>query len=155
MQDGSLPGLDLEFLYYETPVGKVRRNKQFGREHIDILAKERHSKALVVVEVKKQGDDLDSAVSQGLSYVEWLFKYREQLKPRIAQLGWDVDMDKLKLIVLTPGTQINISGLDTDVLEQVKRLNSEVGVVYINPGWERDEEISVKDEKVVLSKVKI
>ncbi|MDO9098868.1 MAG: hypothetical protein Q7U60_12210, partial [Candidatus Methanoperedens sp.] len=30
MQDGSLSGLDLEFLYYETPVGKVKRNKQFG-----------------------------------------------------------------------------------------------------------------------------
>ncbi|MBU4220799.1 MAG: hypothetical protein KKA10_04125 [Euryarchaeota archaeon] len=86
MQDGSLSGLDLEFLYYETPVGKVRRNKQFGREHIDILAKEMHSKALVVVEVKKQGEDMDSAVFQGLSYVEWLFKHRERLKPRIAQL---------------------------------------------------------------------
>ncbi len=47
------------------------------------LAKERHSKAMVVVEVKKQGDDMDSAVSQGLSYVEWLFKYRERLKPGI------------------------------------------------------------------------
>jgi hypothetical protein len=44
MQDGSLPVIDLEFLYYETPVGKVRRNKQFGREHIDILAKERHKR---------------------------------------------------------------------------------------------------------------
>jgi hypothetical protein len=54
MQDDSLPGLDLEFLYYEMPVGKVRRNKQFGREHIDILAKERHSKVLVVVEVKNR-----------------------------------------------------------------------------------------------------
>ena len=71
---------------------KVRRNKQFGREHIDILAKERHSKALVVVEVKKQGEDLDSAVSQGLSYVEWLSKYRERLNPRITQLGWNVDV---------------------------------------------------------------
>jgi len=145
MQDDSLPGLDLEFLYYETPVGKVRRNKQFGREHIDILAKEMHSKALVVVEVKKQGEDMDSALSQGLSYVEWLFKYRERLKPRIAQLGWDVDMDKLKLIVLTPGMQIINSGLDAAVLEQVKRLKCEVVAVYVNPGWERDEEISIKE----------
>lgn len=37
MRDGSLLGLDLEFLYYETPVGKVKRNKQFGREHIENL----------------------------------------------------------------------------------------------------------------------
>ncbi len=144
MQDGSLPGLDLEFLYYETPVGKVRRNKQFGREHIDILAKEKHSKALVVVEVKKQGDDLDSAVSQGLSYVEWLFKYREQLKPRIAQLGWDVDMDKLKLILLAPDTEFKNAGLDMTVLEQVRRLNCEVMAAYIDQGWIKDENISVK-----------
>lgn len=143
MQDGSLPGLDLEFLYYETPVGKVRRNKQFGREHIDILAKERHSKALVVVEVKKQGDDMDSAVSQGLSYVEWLFKYREQLKPRIAQLGWDIDIDKLKLIVLAPDTKFKNAGLDMIVLEQVKRLNCEVAAAYINPGWIKDENITI------------
>ncbi|MFA4936630.1 MAG: hypothetical protein WC568_12430, partial [Candidatus Methanoperedens sp.] len=34
------------------------RNKQFGREHIDILAKERHSNATMVVEVKKQGEVL-------------------------------------------------------------------------------------------------
>jgi hypothetical protein len=73
IQDGSLPGLDLEFLYYETPVGKVRRNKPFGREHIDILATERHSKALVVVDIKKHGEYLNSAISQGLSYVEWLY----------------------------------------------------------------------------------
>jgi hypothetical protein len=69
-----------------------------------------------VVEVKKQGEDLDSAVSQGLSYVEWLFKYREQLKPGIAQLGWDVDIDKLKLIV----------------------------AAYIDPGWIKDENMSIK-----------
>ncbi len=143
MQDGSLPGLDLEFLYYETPVGKVRRNKQFGREHIDILAKERHTKALVVVEVKKQGDDMDSAVSQGLSYVEWLFKYRERLKPRITQLGWDVDIDKLKLIVLAPDTEFKNAGLDMTVLEQVKKLNCEMAAAYIDPGWIKDENISI------------
>jgi hypothetical protein len=144
MQDGSLPGLDLEFLYYETPVGKVRRNKQFGREHIDILAKERHSKVLVVVEVKKQGEDMDSAVSQGLSYVEWLFKYRERLKPRITQLGWDVDIDKLKLIVLAPDTEFKNAGLGMTVLEQVKKLNCEMAAAYIDPGWIKDENISIK-----------
>ena len=117
MQDDSLPGLDLEFLYYETPVGKVRRNKQFGREHIDILAKERHSKALVVVEVKKQGEDLDSALSQGLSYVEWLFKYRD--------------------------TEFKNAGLGMTVLEQVKKLNCEMAAAYIDPGWIKDENISI------------
>ncbi len=144
MQDGNLPGLDLEFLYYETPVGKVKRNKQFGREHIDILAKERHSKALVVIEVKKEGENLDSAVSQGLSYVEWLFKYRELLKPRIVQLGLDVDMDKLKLIVLAPDTEFKNAGLDMTVLEQVKKINCEVVAAYIDQGWTNDENISIK-----------
>ncbi len=145
MQDGSLSGLDLEFLYYETPVGKVKRNKQFGREHIDILAKEKHSKALVVVEVKKEGEDLSSAVSQGLSYVEWLVKYRTKLNPRILQLGWDVDIENLKLIVLAPGMQIKNSRLDAAVLEQVKWLNCKVEAVFINSEWEKDEKISAKE----------
>ncbi len=54
--------------------------------------------AFPVVEVKKRGEDLDSVVSQGLSYAEWLFKYRERLKPRITQLGWDVDINNIRLI---------------------------------------------------------
>ncbi|MBU4491665.1 MAG: hypothetical protein KKD69_04295 [Euryarchaeota archaeon] len=144
MQDGSLSGLDLEFLYYETPVGKVKRNKQFGREHIDILAKERHSKALVVVEVKKQGEDLNSAVSQGLSYVEWFGKYKEQLKPRIAQLGWNVDIGALKLIVLAPDADFKNTVLDENILERVKSLNCGLMAVYLNRGWEKDEKISIK-----------
>jgi hypothetical protein len=144
MQDGSLTGIDLEFLYYETPVGKVKRNRQFGREHIDILAKERHSKALVVVEVKKQREDLNSAVSQGLSYVEWLAKYKEQLKPRIAQLGWDVDIGALKLIVLAPDADFKNTVLDENILERVKSLNCGLMAVYLNRGWEKDEKISIK-----------
>jgi len=96
-----------------------------------------------VLEVKKQGEDMTSAVSQKLSYVEWLFKYREQLKPRIEQLGWDVDLDKLKLIMLAPDTKIKNAGLDMTVLEQVKRLNCEVTAAYIDPGWIKDEIISV------------
>ena len=35
-------------------MGKIKRVKQYGRMHIDILLKERVSKALVVVEVKKK-----------------------------------------------------------------------------------------------------
>ncbi|MBW6471090.1 MAG: hypothetical protein K0A90_07705, partial [Methanosarcinaceae archaeon] len=53
MESGGLSKLGLDFLYYETPVGKVKRNQQFGREHVDIVARERSSGALVVVEVKK------------------------------------------------------------------------------------------------------
>ncbi len=142
MLDSSLSGLDLEFLYYETPVGKVKRNKQFGREHIDILAKEKHSKALVVVEVKKQGEDLNSAVSQGLSYVEWLGRYERELKPRMAQLGWGVDIEILKLMVIMPDMEFNNTFIGASIMEQVKRLNREVILASINSGWIRNEEIS-------------
>ncbi len=142
MHDGSLSGLDLEFLYYETPVGKVKRNRQFGREHIDILAKEKHSKALVVVEVKKQGEDLVSAVSQGLSYVEWLAKYKEELKPRIAQLGWDVDIEKLRLIIIAPDMDFKNTIIDPSILEQAKRLNCDVLFAGINSDWVRNEEMT-------------
>ncbi len=142
MQDGSLSGLDLEFLYYETPVGKVKRNKQFGREHIDILAKDRCSKALDVLEVKKQGEDLNSAVSQGLSYVEWLAKYKEHLKPRIAQLGWNVDIENLKLIVVAPEVEFKNTFIDASILEQAKRLNCEVILASINSDWIRNEEMT-------------
>jgi hypothetical protein len=141
MQDGNLPGIDLEFLYYETPVGKIKRNKQFGREHIDILAKERHSKALLVVEVKKQGEDLNSAVSQGLSYVDWLEKYKEQLKPRIAQLGWDVDIDNLKLIVIAPDMDFKNTFIDASILEQAKRLSCKVIFGCLNSDWIKNEEM--------------
>ncbi len=80
---------------------------------------------------------------RGLSYVQWLFKYREWLKPRIAKLGWYVDIDKLKLIVLAPDTKFNNAGLDMTVLEQVKRLNCEVAAAYIDQGWIKDETISI------------
>lgn len=150
MQDGTLSGLDLEFLYYETPVGKVKRNKQFGREKIDILAKERHSKAMVVVEVKKQGEDLNSAVSQGLSYVGWLEKYKEELKPRIAQLGWDANIENLKLIMLAPDMISNNTKLDATVSDYAKKFNCEVKAVYINLNWETEEDISVKGINTLL-----
>jgi len=142
MQYGNMQGLDLEFLYYETPVGKVKRNKQFGREHIDILAKEKHSKSLVVVEVKKQGEDLNNAVSQGLSYVEWLWNYKQQLNLRIVQLGWDVDIENLKLIIIAPEMDINNTFIDASIMEHIKRLNCEVILASINSGWINNEEMT-------------
>ncbi len=150
MQDGCLSGLDLEFLYYETPVGKVKRNKQFGREHIDILVKERRSKALVVVEVKKQGEDLDFAVSQGLSYIEWLAKYKEHLKPRIAQLDWDVDIENLELIVIAPDAGLKNTSIYASILQEAKRLNCKVETVYLNSDWADNENISVKGISRIL-----
>ena len=66
------PKLWLDFLYYETPIGKVKRNQQFGREHVDIVARERSSGALVVIEVKKDDSDLDTAIVQGMGHVDWM-----------------------------------------------------------------------------------
>jgi len=150
MHDCSLPGLDLEFLYYETPVGKVKRNKQFGREHIDILAKERHSKALVVVEVKKQGEDLNSAVSQGLSYVEWLGKYKEELKPRILQLCWDADIENLKLMVIAPDMDFKNTFIDSSILERAKRLNCEVILACLNSDWNQNEGVTCMSKNLSI-----
>jgi hypothetical protein len=143
MQSGNLKGLDLEFLYYEAPVGKVKRGKQFGREHVDILAKERGSKALVVVEVKKESLDLNSAISQGLSYIQWFENNREALKPRLAQLKWDVDMDRLKLILIAPGAHLNNAIIDKNDADRIKRLNCEVLVAHLNSNWGEDEDIRV------------
>jgi len=116
-------------------VGKVKRNKQFGREHIDILTKEKHSKALVVVEVKRKGEDLISAVSQGLSYVEWLWKNKEQIKLRIVQLGWDVDIENLKLIIIAPDMDFNNTFIDASIMEHAKKLICGVILASINSDW--------------------
>lgn len=149
MQYGNMQGLELEFLYYETPVGKVKRNKQFGREHIDILAKDKRNKSLVVVEVKKQGEDLNSAVSQGLSYVEWLWKYKEQLKLRIVQLGWDVDIENLKLIIIAPDMDFKNTVINASVMEQVKRLNCEAILASISSDWINNEEITCMTKSLI------
>lgn len=147
MQDDGLARLDLDFLFYEAPAAKIKRNKRFRHETIDILARERRSKALVVVEVKKQGEDLNSAVSQGLSYVGWLAKYKEQLKPRMAQLGWDVDIENLKLIVIAPDTAFKNTSLDAHIMKQSKRLNCEVIAAYLNPDYVKNENVYIKEIK--------
>lgn len=151
MQECSLSGLDLEFLYYETPVGKVKRNKRFGREHIDILVKERHSKSMVVVEVKKQGEDMTSAVSQGLSYVGWLGKNKGELRPRIAQLGWEADIENLKLIIIAPDADLKNTPIDANILEQAKRLNCEVILASVNSDWVWNEELICVSKNLFLS----
>lgn len=142
MEDGGLPILDLDFLFHEAPAAKIKRNKRPRSETIDILAKERLSKALVVVEVKKQGEDLNSAVSQGLSYVEWLGKFKEKLKPRMDQLGWDVNIENLKLMVIAPDIDIENTFLDPGIQEQAKGLNCNVILTSLNSDWIQNEEIS-------------
>ncbi|MBE0521193.1 MAG: hypothetical protein IBX39_02860 [Candidatus Methanoperedenaceae archaeon] len=143
MQDNGLAGLDLDFLYYETPAGKVKRSRQFGREHIDILAGDRKNKSLAVVEVKKEGTDIGSAVSQGLSYIGWLWEHKEHLKPRIKQVGWDVSIDNLKLSIIAPDVDIQNFSLDAISKEQIKKYNCKVNLVSINQDWVQNENISV------------
>ena len=130
MEAGGLPELGLDFLYYETPVGKVKRNQQFGREHVDIVTRERNSGALVVVEVKKDDSDIDAAIVQGMSYVDWMRKHRSHLVPRVKELGWDVDLDNVKLYVVAPGGR-------------TPSVNSNTRVVLVNRNWYVDERVEI------------
>lgn len=150
IQNDELSGLDFDFLFYEAPAAKIKRYVRPRHETIDILAKEQHSKALVVAEVKKQGEDLNSAVLQGLSYVGWLGKYKEELKPRILQLGWGVDIEKLKLMVIAPDMDFNNTLIDASILEQAKRLNCEVILISINSDWIRNEEITCASKNLSI-----
>ena len=143
MQDNGLSGLDLDFLYYETPAGKVKRNRQFGREHIDILAKDRKDSSLAVVEVKKEGTDIGSAVSQGLSYIGWLWEQKKHLKPRIKQVGWGVSIDSLRLVIIAPDVDIQNFALDAVSKEWIEMYNCKVNLVSINQDWGRNENVSV------------
>ena len=141
------PGLGLDFLYYETPVGKVKRNRQFGREHVDIAAKERDSGAFTLVEVKKDSNDLGSAISQSISYMNWVHENRQSLAPRINELGWDVDLDNLKLYVIAPGYRI-----PADELRMINGVGSgffSIKVVLINHDWYVDEEVRIVDTVVI------
>ncbi|VVB91669.1 Uncharacterised protein [uncultured archaeon] len=64
MQKDGLPGSDLQFLYYEAPAGKIKREDtdRYARMYIDILAQDRKSKALVIVEVKNDTEDLNAVL---------------------------------------------------------------------------------------------
>jgi len=141
MDAGGLPELGLDFLYYETPVEKVKRNRQFGREHVDIVARERGTGALVVVEVKKDNSDLDAAIVQGMSYVDWMHRHRQQLAPRIRELGWDVDTNQVKLYVVAPGVNVRVGELTQDVAGDCG--DCDVKVLLLNGDWYVDERVRV------------
>lgn len=149
MQNRGMPELNLDFLYYETPVGKVKRNQRFGREHIDILARDQNNKAMTVVEVKKEGTDIGSAVSQGLSYIGWLWENKEELRSRMKQIGWDADIDYLKLLIIAPDVNIKNFSLNAVTKKQIKAYNCNVNLVSINPDWVRNENITVTGNFVI------
>jgi len=140
-------GLGLDFLFYETPVGKVKRNRQFGREHVDIAAKEHDSDAFTLVEIKKDSNDLGSAISQSISYMNWVHENRQSLTPRINELGWDADLDNLKLYVIAPGYRI-----PADELRMINGVGSgffSIKVILINHDWYVDEEVRIVDTVVI------
>jgi hypothetical protein len=143
MSAGGLPELELDFLYYETPVGKVKRNQQFGREHADILAQERNTGALVAVEVKIDATDMNSVIKQGMSYVNWMQKHKQHLVPRIRELGWKVDMDEVKLYVVAPCARVRMDEVAADCRD------CKVKIVLINDDWYVDEILQVVDDCVL------
>jgi hypothetical protein len=53
-----------QLLYYEAPAGKIKREdkNRCARMYIDILAKERQSKALVIIEIKNDTEDLNTLI---------------------------------------------------------------------------------------------
>lgn len=146
-QMGGLSEFELDFLYYEAPVGKVKRNKQYGREHVDIVARERGSNALIIVEVKKDNKDLRSAMEQGTSYIEWIHEHKRHLAPRIEELGWDVDLECLKLYIVAPGAELNVNELRQIATKTSD--NFEVKMVLINRNWYKDERLHVVDSIVI------
>ncbi|MDP3103536.1 MAG: hypothetical protein Q8M95_02895 [Candidatus Methanoperedens sp.] len=151
MEHGGLPGAELQFLYYEAPAGKIKREAGFKRMHIDILAKERQSKALVIVEVKNDNEDLnavlfDSSDGKSLSkslYVEWFMRYRDLIKPRIAQLGWDANIENLKFLIVAPDVDFKNSSLNMDIVENIKSLGCEVEALHLNNDWKETEDVYV------------
>jgi len=152
MQNGGLPGADLQFLYYEAPVGKIRRAKnRYARMYVDILAKESQSKALAIVEVKNDTEDLnavlfDSSNGKILSkslYVEWFVKYRDLIKPRIIQLGWDADIENLKFFIVAPDIDFKSSSLNMDMVESIKNLGCGVEALHLNDDWKETEDVYV------------
>jgi len=130
MEADGLPELGLDFLYYETPVGKVKLNQRFGREHVDIVARERSSGAFIVVVVKMEDFDLGAAIIQGTSYLDWIRKNQTHLAPRVKQLGWDVDLDNVKLYVIAPGSR-------------TPSVDNDARVVLVNWDWYVDERIKI------------
>lgn len=145
MDENSLLDLGLDFLYYEVPLGKVKRNIQFGREHADIFACERNTGALVVVEVKIKDSEIQSGISQGIAYIDWLNKYRKELAPRFKELKWDVDLNNIKLFVIAPGFSFDGINLHENIGEYFGKIQ----IILINNDWDLNENIRMIDRKVI------
>ena len=129
---GSIKDLEFDFLHYEVPLGKVKRKMQFGREHADIFARD-SSGSLAVIEVKENSSNLEEAIRQGIPYLEWVDTHKDKLKPRVEELGWNVDLNSLKLYVIAPGFSMDQDEVIMDLGEEMK--DYDVTVVIINMDW--------------------
>lgn len=72
--------------------------------------------------------------ASGVNYVTLM----HLLNLRIAQLGWDVNIENLKLIVIAPDTAFKNTSLDVHIMKQSKRLNCEVIAAYLNPDYDKN-----------------
>ncbi len=129
---------NLEYLYYEAPGGRIRS----GRTHIDILAKDRLSSELVLIEVKKENQDIDEAICQGLSYLTWVRENDSLIQRKIDELKWGLNASKSKLMIITPDLF-----LPKDISHKVKkfahRFNFKVEIVSLNSDWKKDEKLKI------------
>jgi len=139
-EKGQIEGLDLEFLYYEVPVGKVKRNNKFAREHADIFARDKNG-SLVIIEVKRDSSNLDVAINQGYTYVKWVDLHKEQLKQRTDELDWNVNLDDLKLYVIAPGINVDQTSIKRNVGNEINSYDTRI--VLINNDWPTSEKISI------------
>lgn len=86
-----------------------------------------------MVEVKKDDFDLNAAIVQGMSYVDWMQRHRRHLFTKVKDIGWNVDLDTVKLYVIAPG----------DGRQSVDCVDCNVRVVLINQDWYVDEKVNV------------
>lgn len=136
----SIEGLKFDFLHYEVPLGKVKRKMHFGREHADIFARD-SSGSLVIIEVKEDSSNLDDAIRQGIFYLEWVDTYKDRLKPRVKELGWNVNLDSLKLYVIAPGSSIVQEHIVKNLGNEMK--DYDINVALINWDWHMRKSIEI------------
>lgn len=129
---------DLEFLYYEAPAGRIG----WGRTHIDLLAKDRFSGELTVIEVKKSKQDIDEAICQGLSYLRWLRENEYPIQKKIDELNWGVYASKSKLIIITPDLFL-LKDISEKIKNFVHRFNLKVEIISLKSDWEKNEILEI------------
>ncbi|VVB91667.1 Uncharacterised protein [uncultured archaeon] len=76
-------------------------------------------------------------------YVEWFVRYKDLIKPRITQLGWNANIENLKFLIVAPDVDFKNSSLNMDVVENIKSLGCEVEALHLNDDWKETENVYV------------